>query len=116
MDPRFVAFVQWLFSKGDQTDATGSVAKHVLANGFLPGVLDANANFQPTISVCDGAHIDHPGMMTTGPSQSWVSAPAALAAQALRGATFDWLNVSVRHFGPNVTPAQVSTAIAAWGG
>jgi hypothetical protein len=115
MDPRFVAFCQWLYTRGSQTDAAGAVARHVLANGFLPGVVGADGNFTPAIVECNGASMSHPGATFTSPPLAWVTAPLELAAQALRGRDFDWLNVSVLHYGPNVTPAQVSTALAASG-
>jgi hypothetical protein len=116
-DPRFIAFAQYLSSRTAQTDSTGVTARHMAANGFLPGVLDAAGNFQPTITVCDGASPGyHPGYVVTGASQSWVSAPLELAAQALRWRNFDGLDISVRHYGPNCSLADVASAVASWGG
>jgi hypothetical protein len=114
-DPKFVSFAQWLYTRGSQTDAAGAVARHVLANGFIPDAIDASGNFTPAIVECNGARMAHPGATFTSPPLFWISAPLELAAQALRGRDFDWLNVSVLHFGPNCTPAQVSTALAASG-
>jgi len=109
-DPRFIAFAQWLYA-----NPSGNVAAHMRANGFIPDVIDASGNFRPAITVSDGASITHPGEVITSAPIAWVSAPLELAAQALRGRDFDWLNVSVRHYGPNCSPADVAAAVAASG-
>ena len=110
MDPRFIRFVQWL-----TLNPSGPVAAHVMARGFITGVVDSAGNFTPTISVCDGAQIKSPGETYIGAPQSWASAPPELAVQALAGDSFDWLNVSVLNFGPNVTLGEVASAITASG-
>jgi hypothetical protein len=85
------------------------------SNGFLPDVIDASGKFTPTITEHNGASMQHPGNVSTAAPLAWVTAPPALAAQALRGRDFDWLNVSVRHYGPNCSPADVTAALAASG-
>jgi hypothetical protein len=117
MDPRAVAFIQWLSGQTGAGGAVGAVAQHVAANAFIPGYLDANANFQPAVKQINWpGGLTEVGMTMLSPLKSWATAPPDEAAQALRFQNFDVLNVSVTNFGPNTTPAQVATALAAWGG
>jgi hypothetical protein len=86
-----------------------------LARGFLPNVIDSAGNFSPAITVCAGNDIARPGYTAMGAASAWATAPPELAAQALIGETFDWLNVSVLNFGPNVTLGEVAAALVASG-
>jgi hypothetical protein len=115
MDSRFIAFCQWLFSRSTDSIA-GPLARHFLAGGFLPGVLDASANFTPVITEQNGARISHPGNVYTSAPLAWVTAPLELAAQALKWRTFDGLHISARHYGPNVTQAEYDAALAEFQG
>jgi hypothetical protein len=114
-DPKFVSFAQWLYTRSADSIA-GPLARHFLANAFLPGVVGADGNFTPTITEHNGASMAHPGNVCTSAPLSWVSAPFELAAQALRWRTFDGLNISARHYGPNVTQAEYDAAVAAFQG
>jgi hypothetical protein len=113
-DPVFVTFAQWLSSRSADVTA-GPLARHFIANGFLPGVVDADGNFQPMYTRWNGPGRANDPTVSDA-VQSWVTAPPAAAAQALRWHTFEGLHISARHFGPNVTQAEYDAALAAFRG
>jgi hypothetical protein len=109
-DASYIAFCQWLYTRA-QDSVAGPLATHFLANGFLPNALDASGNFQPAVIV--GGSL---GSVGPGTARSWVSAAPGAAAQALRLFSFDALNISVRHYGPNCSLAQYNAALSAFQG